>query len=636
MKNSIPLMRFALIPALLVTVVMVAHAGDARTGRKKIPSPPPANDLITNAQVETGYHWYGTGVADGATHQKGEAGKAVWFSWTAPASGPAVVHMWDQKKPFGAFNVFTGTNLTKLKTVKPLIKRDKLNLVFSANMGTTYYLSMTKTKGITSDDSIDFTAEMTFVTVALTNPTNGLAIKSSDTVPLSIVTTEEPSMIASVKYYAGGYAPGFGYPAMQIAEADAPPYSAVWTNPIPGNWHIYAELTRTDAYVLDTASPIISIRPYNDDFADRKVLTGTDISFHEDMDNATLEPGEPSVNSNGSAWYTWTAPGDGYVFIPHVYGAFSETINVFMGSSLSTLSKIQTVDHALNDFPFPVTAGETLQIALFSGDLALKYYAIPANDSFASPIQLVGTNTGFTGNNLAATSEPDEPISPYSGGHSVWYTWTAPTNGALILADTNSGILYTDGTVASPLIVTVFAGDALTNLIAVSTNGLGKPAYIPVVGGTTYHIALDNNSTNYGTTFFGVDLSFAPAPPNDGFADRTVLTGDNADLIYTSAGASTEPGEPDHGQNSLWWSWTAPYSGTALVTGAVYSPARGHAYTGDSLANLTLVGSDDQGYFLWNVQAGTTYQIAVSDWAGGLIEAGFHLHYYTNGTPIDP
>ncbi len=472
--------------------------------------------------------------------------------------------------------------------------------------------------------------ELLLATLAITQPTNNY--KSSEAIPLSIVTTEIPSMVASVKYYGHTFPLGYGPPTL-LAESDSPPYSAVWTNSSGGHWFIYAELTRTDGYVLNTANKEIRIRPYNDYFADRKILVGTNITVNDTVAEATLESREPAVNSNmlsGSIWFTWTAPGDGCVFIPHIYGNMAEGIHVFTGSTLSNLSApIQTTDNAGNDAPFPVSAGETLQIAVFDvGTVSLAYYGIPANDSFASALALLGTNISLIGNNRAATAEAGEPIPPQGGGHSVWYTWTAPENGTLIL-----GGIFTDGGSSGPLVATVYTGDNVTNLAAVSSGG-----YITVWAGTNYHIAVDNGSTNWEVGNFGdfaLQISFYSAQPNDDFANRIELAGNDAIFDYSSLGASIEPGEPADGVSSLWWTWTAPYDGTAMVSGLQYNPAMGYAYTGDSLTNLVLVGSK-QGYFFWGAEAGKTYQIAISSLWPGIATAGLHLHYYTNGTPIEP
>ena len=478
--------------------------------------PPPANDLFSNAEAKTGYQWHAYGITKGATRQKKEVGRAIWYSWTAPASGPALVRNWNEQKPFGSFNVYTGTNPVALRRVKP-IKKNRLNFLFIATMGTTYYLSAERKPSV--DAPIDFTIDLLLTTLALTEPTNNF--KASHAIPLSVVTTELPSMVASVKYYGHPFPLGYG-PATLIAESDSPPYSAVWTSSIPGHWYIHAELVRTDGYILDTAKNQIRIRPYNDDFEDRRVLVGENISINDPIAEATLESGEPAANSgllSGSIWFTWTAPGDGYVFIPRYYGNMIENINVFTGSTLSTLSEpIRITDDAHNDIPFAVSAGQILQIAVFNmGSLSLRYLGIPANDDFASAIELFGTETALLGNLRAATLESGEPVSPGAGGHSVWYKWTAPENGTLILEDTSSPIIIVGpggGWSLSPLLATVYTGDAVTHLTVVSTSGLAGPARVPAIGGTTYHIAVDNNSTSFGVGDLGdfaVQLLFSPA-----------------------------------------------------------------------------------------------------------------------------
>ncbi|MGN6642616.1 MAG: hypothetical protein ACTHKU_06405, partial [Verrucomicrobiota bacterium] len=386
-------------PGFSLMLVMLALAAAHTQATQQTPPqdpPPPPNDLFSNAQVETGYHWYAYGVTKGAMRQKKEVGKAIWYTWTSPASGPAIVRNWNEEKPFGSFNVFTGTNPAALKRVKAF-KKDKLNFLFEAGMGTTYYFSAQRKPD--PDSYVDFVMDLELTTLLLTEPTNNSNYKAPEAIPLSIVTTEIPSMIASVKYY--------GAPTPIVAP-NSPPYSAVWTNSVPGHWFIHAELTRTDGLVLNTAASEIRVRPENDDFADRKVLVGTNINIAEGVAEATLEPGEPAGNYSmysGNIWYEWTAPGDGYVHIPHVYGNLEEGLSVFTGTTLATLQgPIPTIDSARNDMLIPVSAGETLVIAVFDpGNLSIAYYPTPENDSIASATELAGTNLVVNGNNRAAT-----------------------------------------------------------------------------------------------------------------------------------------------------------------------------------------------------------------------------------------
>ena len=606
---------------------------------------PPSNDMFDKATVEVGYHWYAYGVTVGATKEKKEpkhdgknAKASVWYSWTAPASGPVAIHIYDQEKPLGQFDVYTGSQVTALTHVKPL-KRDNLNFVFNAVNGTVYHIAMDKPKGVgTSGRFSDFTMELVLTSLKLTSPTNGQVFKASQVIPLSIVTTETTAAIVDVKYFAHAIPINYGE-AIEIAASDLPPYSGVWTNLIPGNWIIYAQLEKTNGTNVISPNSGIIIHPRNDNFADRTLLEGADISFDDDFAAATFEPGEDKVNPGygSSVWYSWTAPSDGFVSIPRIYHNVIEPVNVFTGGSFSSLKLLTN-----SDAPFHVSAGTTLQIAVLSDvldgvfGLSLRFFSIPVNNDFASAIEISDTNSVIAGNNFAATSEPGEPVPEGYGGHSVWFTWTAPGNGALILADTNSPVIITDGGRASPILISVYTGDEVTNLTFITAAGLSYPASIPVRAGMTYHIAVDNGSPSIGLDNFIIETTFYPAPENDDFDNRILLTGSDVTFNYTSLATSIEPGEPNHGVDTLWWTWTAPYTGTAQLSGLVYSSADGAVYIGDTLTSLTRITSSPD-FLFWDVQAGTTYQIVIlSGWPGKIFDAGIHLHYYVNGNPIEP
>ena len=84
--------------------------------------------------------------------------------------------------------------------------------------------------------------------------------------------------------------------------------------------------------------------------------------------------------------------------------------------------------------------------------------AQPANDLFVNRILITGTNSAVTVNSVGATRENGEPYHAGSGGASVWWSWTAPTNGTVTIStagssfDTVIGVysgsvgLHTDGT----------------------------------------------------------------------------------------------------------------------------------------------------------------------------------------------
>ncbi len=113
-------------------------------------------------------------------------------------------------------------------------------------------------------------------------------------------------------------------------------------------------------------------------------------------------------------------------------------------------------------------------------------------------------------------------------------------------------------------------------------------------------------------------------PANDSFANRIVLTGLSADTTGSNVGATTEAGEPSRIDGyrfgaSVWWSWTAPASGTVRITtfGSSFDTVLA-VCTGSLGALNVIVGNNnapgvDGGVSLvtFNAQAGTQYQILV-------------------------
>ncbi len=144
-----------------------------------------------------------------------------------------------------------------------------------------------------------------------------------------------------------------------------------------------------------------------------------------------------------------------------------------------------------------------------------------------------------------------------------------------------------------------------------------------------------------GKTATGGRLNLAAAlrsttsrPYNDDFATRGVLTGENITARSAAQGSTREAGEPIHagtaGNGSLWWSWTAPRSGTVtLDTAGSVTDTLLHVYTGSAVASLTSIASNDDesssvktSKLSFTANAGTTYQLAVDNKnndGGGLV-----------------
>ena len=263
------------------------------------------------------------------------------------------------------------------------------------------------------------------------------------------------------------------------------------------------------------------------------------------------------------------------------------------------------------------------------------YLDRPPNDDFTNRVVLSGTTNFVHGWTSSATAEPGEPAHAGQPAQaSVWYEWTAPFNGHIRIWAGSCNIWPR---------LAAYTGDMLTNLTAVASSGvwwsyLADYAFacqinFQVSAGITYKLAVDADGDPNGE--FDLGFLFVPAPPNDDFAQRTLLLEPSCQTRFITVdgqlepelfgttnvvtgsnyGASKEPGEPNHAGNlggaSVWWSWAAPRNGRLNLdpSGTTFSNLLG-AYTGDSLPSLTAVASNIGG-LEFPVREQTSYALAL-------------------------
>jgi hypothetical protein len=253
--------------------------------------------------------------------------------------------------------------------------------------------------------------------------------------------------------------------------------------------------------------------------------------------------------------------------------------------------------------------------------------AAPTNDVFADAVDLtmVGVAEGsIDGTNVAASKEPSEPDhAGNSGGHSVWYTWTAPGDGSVPhLAITVFGDFDT--------LLAVYTGSAVDMLTEVASNDdtgfFGSTGSFATTPGETYAIAVDGFAGKSGR--FG--MFWRESPANDNFAEAIALAGTAGSRSGdTVRGATTEHGELDRFETgaTVWYSWTPPADGTYKLATAESSLDTVLAvYDGSSLETLELLVANDDDpdrgccsswVPLVDAQASTTYRIQVADFGGG-------------------
>jgi len=112
--------------------------------------------------------------------------------------------------------------------------------------------------------------------------------------------------------------------------------------------------------------------PVNDQFANRTVISGTNILRSTMNYLATKEAGEPyhaGYLGGASVWWSWTAPADGTVTISTAGSSLDTLLGVYRGFSVSALTEVASNDEAspstsTSKVAFNVASGETYQIAV--------------------------------------------------------------------------------------------------------------------------------------------------------------------------------------------------------------------------------------------------------------------------------
>ena len=402
-----------------------------------------------------------------------------------------------------------------------------------------------------------------------------------------------------------------------------------------------------DGVLGDRGALVMALRaaPANDDFAAAQALSGPlPIVVHGDNHDAARQPGEPfhsnvTPTPTRSVWYTWTPQTSGPVLVETCH--LDSVVAVYTGDTLSGLARVGT--YVGDDFfcsllgngrvAFEAIAGTRYRIAVAADSLGGGAFPLtikpgsgpggedpPPNDDFADAEVLSDPSpVTTTGTNVEATREPNEPSHGPGSAASVWYSWTAPAAGEVVIQTCGSDY---------DTLLAVYTGGAIGSLTPVAKNdddcGVQSRVTITATLGTTYRIAVDGFSGSTGaiTLTIGVDTPGT----NDDFADAEVLSGP---LPLTATGstltATGEPDEPEHAGRSnaasVWYRWTPTTSQDVAIEtcDSDFQTSLG-VYTGSTLPLLVEVASDDDSFgcgesgsrVIFRAVAGTTYHIAVA------------------------
>lgn len=395
-------------------------------------------------------------------------------------------------------------------------------------------------------------------------------------------------------------------------------------------------------------TPVI---PDNDAFASRSDL-GTVVHAATTGVNlgATAQSGEPDHAGNvagRSVWWQWASPVDEFVTVTTEGSSFDTVVAVYTGSALGALQLVTSNDDeaAVAEVPvrtsrasFFAPAGVPFLIAVdgkggASGGIVMSITEAPppSNDDFEDALELTGEDALIDWHNYDATTEPGEPDHAGTAArHSVWWRWTAPKDGVVILSAEGSGI---DTRMA------VYKGTAVDELTLVMANddepNGGQPwslVRFRAHGGETYFIAMDGNTNAQGQFLMNLE-ELEIEVDNDRYAARVDLgNAATVSVAGTNIGASAEAGEPAHrgraAEASIWWQWTAPATAWMRVSiGSGDFNRRVGVYTGDSVGalvpvNIVQAGAADQLSVNFRAVEGEVYSIAVDgiDGSEGLME----------------
>jgi len=426
--------------------------------------------------------------------------------------------------------------------------------------------------------------------------------------------------------------------------------------------------------------------PANDLFANATTMAVAGGSVTGTNVGASVEVGEDDFTfgyGKASIWYKWTPTANGVVTIDTAGSKtltgldFNTSLGVYTGNAVNGLTDVAENNDDAGSAPlnfskvkFTAVAGITYRIRLDNGGYAggdsaqfydathgtLKlnwsFLAAPANDLFANATAIAANGGAVQGTNVGANVEAGEQDFTFGyGKQSIWYKWTAPSNGVATFTTEGSKTTTNLDFNTSLGVYTGPAVNALTDVAENNDDAANAPLTFSKVkftalAGTTYFLRLDNggyasgDSAQYYDAVHGtlaLSWGFVPAPANDMFDDAQEMLPVNSGRIDgTNVGATNEVGENDptfgYAKGSIWYKWTAPGAGNVTID-TLGSAIDTHlaVYTGGTVGGLDeVISNNDAGALktssvTFAAQGGTEYRIRIDN--GGYASGDVSQYY---------
>lgn len=480
------------------------------------PGPPP-NDWPSYAQALTGTFGSVTGTNLGATEQNeppvegNEGGRSIWYSWTAPESGPTTFDTSGSSFDtlLGVY-ILTG-GIDERGASDDVSVTDRTSRVtFDAVAGTTYYIAV---DGFNNGfDAAMGTVQLNWrgpgaptdvrpPTIAITSPADGARVPGFVQITAD---ASDDTTVARVEFRTDGNL---------LATDTAAPYQATWdarTLPAGSSHQLEARaFDVTGKSATDTHTVIVDAAP----------------------PETTITSGPQGTVTSNTATFTFSAnePSIFFCRLESDYG---------YGTAERCTSPKTYSGLAGGNYTFDVHAVDT---AGNPDDTSARRSWTLSNDYFAAATDLGNQGRLAGGNNTNATKEAGEPNHAGNrGGKSIWYVWHAPSTPQTVTVDTRNSNFDT--------LLAVYTGSSVGGLTAVAANdndGSLSTSRVSFTStpGTTYRIAVDGRNGRSGNVVLGLGIA-APAadttPP-----DTTITSGPSGTTTATTATfafGSTETG----------------------------------------------------------------------------------------------
>jgi len=206
------------------------------------------------------------------------------------------------------------------------------------------------------------------------------------------------------------------------------------------------------------------------------------------------------------------------------------------------------------------------------------------NDNFVDAIALPGASGTRSGtSNIGATFETGEPTAgpdpSYANvTHTVWFKWTAPSNGSFTIF--TNGSKAANGVDEFDAVMGIFTGaavNALTTVAIAPDMGVAETLTIDVTSGITYYIQIAGYDNQQALNIKLTWSLLASGNIYDNWATTNGASGGAAadsnhngvpnGVEYFMGGTQASPATlPAMVDNAGTWTWTIPYDPTALAS----------------------------------------------------------------------